>query len=71
MYGGRTLDEQCERCQSRHKARFHGEVCIHVPSPEKTLPALFVFPELLICLNCGRIAGFEISDQELAQLKKT
>lgn len=71
MCGKRTPDEPCKRCQSRHQGLFDGEVCIHIPSPEKKVPAVFAFPELLICVDCGRVAGFEISNQELAQLRKS
>jgi len=61
----------CERCSSSHRGEFPAEICIHVPGPEElNLPPLFVFPRLAICLDCGRVSGFEISNERVTELRE-
>jgi len=46
-----------------------GEIGIHVPALENNIgrPALWVFPEIVICLNCGN-AEFVVPEPELRML---
>jgi hypothetical protein len=47
---------------------FTGEIAIHFPRLANVFrPHIFVFPELVVCLNCG-MAEFAIPDKELHQL---
>jgi hypothetical protein len=48
---------------------FSGELAIHVPGLEGLdKPHVLVFPELMVCLNCG-VAEFVLSDEQIEQLK--
>ena len=58
----------CKSCQSENERTLNGEVAIHFPGLnglEK--PILWVFPKLLVCLNCG-FTEFEIPKAELRRL---
>ena len=60
----------CKTCGSDKQSKFIAEVAIHFPGLiglEK--PTVFVFPQLLVCLNCGN-AEFVISESELRALAK-
>jgi hypothetical protein len=58
----------CKNCHSGNQREFKGEVGIHF-SGLKGLetPLVFVFPKLLVCLNCG-FTEFVIPQPELVQL---
>lgn len=60
----------CPLCTSRNQAEFPTEVAVHVSglkSPDK--PTVFLFPEVLICLDCG-FSTFRSPENELRQLKE-
>jgi hypothetical protein len=58
----------CKSCQSENHHNFNGEVAIHLPGLKGlNKPIVWVFPNLLVCLNCG-FAEFLIPDSELRQL---
>lgn len=58
----------CAVCTSRHQAEFNAEVNIHFPGlTNADKPGIFVFPKLLVCLNCG-FSRFMTPASELAQL---
>jgi hypothetical protein len=58
----------CKCCQSENQRNFNGEVAIHFPGYEgMDRPVVWVFPKLLVCLNCG-FAEFAIAGTELRQL---
>jgi hypothetical protein len=44
----------CKSCQSQNQRDLDGEVAIHVPGLKGLdKPKVWVFPKLLVCLNCG------------------
>ena len=58
----------CKCCGSDKQMRFAAEVAIHLPGLKGIdKPAVFVFPELLVCLNCGK-TEFIIREDELRLL---
>ena len=59
----------CRSCQSENQRDFNGEVAIHFPGLKGLdKPIVWVFPKLLVCLNCG-VAEFAIPDTELLVLR--
>jgi len=60
----------CKSCGSLNQSKFSGEVAIHFPGL-KTIdkPIVWVFPELIVCLNCGT-TEFTVPKSELRQLAK-
>lgn len=61
---------RCERRGPDKQSRFNGEVAIHFPGLEGlNKPIVWVFPELFLCLNCGK-AEFTVPDKELRTLAK-
>ncbi|HEY7095372.1 MAG TPA: hypothetical protein VH437_01500 [Terriglobales bacterium] len=59
----------CKCCPSVNQEEFLAEVNIHFPGKESlTKPAVWVFPRLQICMNCG-LAQFSLGDPELTQLR--
>lgn len=51
------------------KRQFKAEVCIHFPGFENLdRPAVFVFPLLSVCLDCGS-TEFVIGENELQKLR--
>jgi len=61
----------CKFCQSAHQGGFPAEINIHFPDKENlTRPTLWVFPRLLICVDCG-FAEFLIGPAELQKLKNS
>ena len=60
----------CTSCGSVHQRDFSGEIAIHFPGLKNIdKPTVFVFPKLLICLNCGS-AVFAVPETELSVLAK-
>jgi hypothetical protein len=58
----------CRACQSSRQRKLHSEVAIHPPFLLDTpLPHEMVFPELLICLDCG-FTEFSIPASSLDRL---
>ena len=58
----------CNRCGSATTRTFGAELAIHFPGAEGLKkPIVWMFPELLICLNCGH-AQFTVPDAELEVL---
>jgi hypothetical protein len=58
----------CPRCQFTHFRPFAAEINIHFPGSEGlTTPTVWVFPQVLVCLNCG-LAQFSIPESELQRL---
>lgn len=61
----------CKSCGARGQDRFPAEVAIHVRNTKQ--PLVFVFPEIDICLNCGKpgfAEEFTIPEDELRMLAK-
>jgi len=58
----------CVFCTSTNQAEFPAEVNIHFPGLRNAdNPGVFVFPKLLVCLDCGS-SSFVTPESELAQL---
>ena len=55
----------CKSCGSVNQQKFSGEISIHFPDIDK--PNVWVFPELVVCLDCGT-AEFAVPEEELRQL---
>jgi len=58
----------CKSCSSENQRRFSSEIIIHF-SGLKNLdkPAVFAFPKLLVCLECG-FGEFDLRETELQQV---
>jgi hypothetical protein len=61
---------RCKSCGSDRTEKFTAEILIH-PRGLKNIdvPAVWVFPELFVCLDCGA-AQFVIPAEELRLLQK-
>ena len=61
---------RCKSCGSVIDHRFRAEMGIHFPGRKNIdKPIIWVFPELIVCLNCG-IAEFAVPEAELRELAK-
>jgi len=59
----------CKSCQSENQHTLNGEIGIHFPGLKGLdKPIVWVFPKLLVCLNCG-FTEFVIPDDELRVLR--
>ena len=57
----------CHHCESARKS-FTSEIAIHFPGLDGlNKPLVWVFPEVKICLNCGK-AEFLVPEKELRVL---
>ena len=60
----------CESCGSDNQSKFTAEIAIHSPGlKDLDKPQVWVFPELLVCIDCGN-AEFAIPETELRVLTK-
>jgi len=58
----------CRSCQSGDQVEFPSEINIHLPGiANLDKPAVFLFPSILICLNCG-FSEFVIGEPELKRI---
>jgi hypothetical protein len=58
----------CQSCHSGDVREYSAEVNIHFPGRKgSTIPTVWVFPKLLVCLDCGA-AQFAIPDAERKNL---
>jgi hypothetical protein len=58
----------CAFCTSTNQTEFHAEMNIHLQGIRNSdKPGVFVFPTLLVCLDCG-FASFMTPESELTQL---
>ena len=61
----------CNSCGSVNQRKFTSEIDIHFPGLGNVRKSpVLVYPELLVCLNCGK-AEFTVSKDELALLAKS
>ena len=61
----------CKSCESESQKEFRTEIAIHLADRNK--PLVFIFPKLLVCLNCGNAAigeEFSIPRDELVLLSR-
>ena len=60
----------CKSCGSVHQKKLNGDMAIHFPGLKNIdKPVVWVFPELIVCLDCGT-AEFDVPEPELRQLAK-
>lgn len=49
---------RCPECGSENQRKFASEVAVHVEEkPGERTPPVLVFPQLMICLDCGFLQG--------------
>jgi len=62
---------QCKACGSHNQAEFNAEINVHFPGLKNVdMPAVLVFPKLLLCLDCG-FTEFTLSETELHLFDET
>ena len=60
----------CKACGSDQQSKFTAEIAIHLREQSGLdKPSIWVFPELLVCLNCGE-SEFAIPEDQLRLLAK-
>ena len=60
----------CKACGSVNQSRFIGEMGIHSPGLKNLdKPIVWVFPELIVCLDCGA-AEFVVPENQLGVLAR-
>ena len=58
----------CQKCRSDQQSKFNAEINVHFPGHEsRDKPSILIFPELLVCLNCG-FTELVISRKDLPSL---
>jgi hypothetical protein len=61
---------RCKLCGSVNQRKFIAEMGIRSPGPKGLdKPVVWVFPEVVVCLNCG-ISEFAVPEAELRELAK-
>ena len=61
----------CRSCGSKEQTKFAAEMSVHVLGVKNVdKPTVWVFPRLLVCMNCG-FTELTIAEDELRVLKKT
>jgi hypothetical protein len=58
----------CKFCGSPNQAKYGAEICFHFPGKENLGRTLLVFPDVLVCFDCG-MAEFAIPENELKRLQ--
>jgi len=60
----------CLSCRSANQAELTAEMVIHFPGVKNLdRPGVWLFPKLLVCLNCGS-SRFKVPEIELASVAK-
>ena len=60
----------CKSCSSDNRLKFVSEINIHFPGLKNLdKPTVFVFPKLLVCMDCG-FTEFSVPETELRMLGK-
>ena len=66
----KATEMSCKSCQSQNRRNLYGELAIHFPGVEGlTKPIIWVFPKLVVCLDCG-VTELTIPEPELRRLVK-
>ena len=61
----------CQSCGSGNEAELTAEMLVHFPGLKNfDKPAVWLFPKLLICLDCG-YSHFTVPESELATIAHT
>jgi hypothetical protein len=64
------MSKPCKSCETDNQSKFPADIAIHFPGLKNIdKPIVWVFPELLVCLNCGN-AEFVVPERELRVLAK-
>lgn len=61
----------CGSCGFQYQEKLQAEIAIH--SRDLSSPLVFIFPSILVCMNCGKpeiVEEFVIPDNELRLLSK-
>jgi hypothetical protein len=59
----------CKTCGSANLKKFPAEMCFKSSEPKNTeKPDVWLFPEVLVCLNCGD-AAFAVPEKEIGQFR--
>jgi uncharacterized Zn finger protein len=65
-----TASMRCKSCGSANQHKFIGEMGIRSPGLKNIdKPTVCVFPQLIVCLNCGR-AELVVPKNELGELRR-
>ncbi len=60
----------CQKCGSERQSKFGAEINVHFHKHEgQESASILIFPELLVCLNCG-FTELTLSKDELPLLAK-
>jgi hypothetical protein len=60
----------CQLCGSSKEAELTAEMLVHFPGLKNVdKPAVWLFPRLLVCPNCG-LSRFTVPETELASIAK-
>ena len=60
----------CKSCGSNKQSKFTAEIAIHFPGLEGIdKPVVWVFPEVVVCLDCGT-TEFVVPEAQLRLLAK-
>jgi hypothetical protein len=60
----------CKSCGSKDQTEFASEIGVHHLGLEKVdKPLVFVFPKILVRVNCG-FAEFALAENELRRMRK-
>jgi hypothetical protein len=57
----------CRVCASENQSGFPAEIAIHLPGV--TTPHVFLFPQVVVCMDCG-FTEFSIPETELPRVAK-
>jgi hypothetical protein len=58
----------CTRCLSLHQTELNTEINLHFRGlANLDDPGIFVFPKVLVCLDCG-LSHFVVEERQLAQI---
>jgi hypothetical protein len=67
---GKATEMACKSCRSENLRNLYGELAIHFPGVKGlTKPIIWVFPKLMVCLDCGA-TELTIPEPELQRLVK-
>ena len=64
-----TSQRTCKLCSSENHQSFGGEVALHFQGLDGlNKPIVWIFPEILVCLNCG-FSEFVVPDEQKSTLR--
>jgi hypothetical protein len=65
LFGCKETQVPCKACGSDKQAKFTAEIAVHFPGLNNLgKPHVLVFPQILVCLDCGN-AGFTVPEGQL------